>query len=386
MQKARFSCVINGLAVRFHDFHDFHAEMPVPSLSDALNAWCDHLRHNKGRAAATVDKYRQTIERLADWCAKPPADPRMRPSVSDPLKLTPADLDLFCGLYAHSLGIGIRARRPFVAAVRGFYRFASGSAESPAQRVDYPSTGRKLPIAMTLGNAERLLGACDVATLAGLRDAAIIALFLGTGLRLSGLCALNESALVWTEIDQRERLLLRVREKGDRERLLPVPVEAAMLLRAYLAHPELREIDRALPGPGFDRVLFVSFNNRHIAAHEYSGEARRIGHSGVYDIVQRAGERAKIPRDQLRPHALRHLYGTELAESDVDLLQRQSLLGHADPSSTEIYTHLASRKLTATVDKAAPLSKMRGPLLDTLRATDREVSGAKRPRVHPPDP
>lgn len=356
--------------------------MPVPSLSDALNAWCDHLRHNKGRAAATVDKYRQTIERLVSWCANPPAEPHLRPSTSDPIRLTPDDLNIFCGAYAHSLGIGARARRPLVAAVRGFYRHALGQ-RTPAGKLEYPSSGRPLPTPMTLGNAERMLSSCDVATLSGLRDAAILALFLGTGLRLSGLCALNESALVWTEIADRERLLLRVREKGDRERVLPVPIEATMLLRAYLAHPELRDIDRTL-GDG-DRVLFVSFRNRQVPAHEYHGERRRIATRSVYDMILRRGQALQIPRDQIHPHALRHLFGTELAESDIDVIQRQALMGHADPKSTAIYTHLASRKLAQSVDRAAPLSKMRGALLDTLRATDRELLKAKRPRVPPPD-
>lgn len=379
---AQFSCVINGLAVRFRHFHVSTREMPVPPLSELLNTWCDHLRHNRGRAVATVEKYRQTIERLEAWCANPPAEPHLRPSTPDPLKLTPADLNTFCGPFAHSIGLGARARRPVVAAVRGFYRHAFGQ-RTPAEKLEYPSSGRPLPTPMTLGNAERMLSSCDVATLAGLRDAAILGLFLGCGLRLSGLCALNESALVWTEIADRERLLLRVREKGDRERVLPVPVEATMLLRAYLAHPELRDIDRNTASG--DRVLFVSFRNRQVPPHEYHGEARRIATRSVYDMILRRGQSLNIPRDQIHPHALRHLFGTELAESDIDLLQRQALMGHADPKSTEIYTHLASRKLAQSVDRAAPLTKMRGALLDTLRATDREMLKAKRPRVHPPD-
>lgn len=90
-------------------------------------------------------------------------------------------------------------------------------------------------------------------------------------------------------------------------------------------------------------------------------------------MVLRHGRRAGVPEDQLHPHAVRHLYGTELAEDDVDLLIRQQLLGHADPKSTEVYTHLAARKLTSSVDRANPLAKIKSPMSQLLQ----ELSAAK---------
>lgn len=338
-------------------------------FSHALACWLEWLEHNKGRSARTVAKYAGYLDRLAAWVRSPPDDPRMRPTAAldDALDVTPADLDVFTGLYAHSIGMTPRSRRPLIAAVRGFYAWCSGVGHvqvDPSERVVYPSFGRPLPIAASIGDAERMLMAPNIETFTGLRDAAMIAILIGCGLRVSGLIAMNESSLLWVTGDQGDELAIKVTEKGKKDRIVPVPSEAALLLRAYLGHPDLSEINRDLDA---DRVLWVTQNNHRVPAHEYHGQARRIAARTIGQMLDRYGKRAGVPKAHRHPHAFRHLYGTELTESDVTTLQVQGLMGHANPKDSEIYTRLATRKLREAVDRANPLAKMRAPLLDSLR-------------------
>lgn len=356
--------------------------MPVPplsaELSTAIDGWLSYLKDNRGRADSTVEKYRDYLMRLVRWCAEPPQDLRLRASTADPLQLTAEDIERFAGAYAHSTGLAPSGRRPIVSALRGFFAFTRErgiTRTNPAERLPQPRCGRHLPRALGLHHAERLIMAPDTSTFLGVRDAAMLLMLAGTGVRLSGLLGLNESSLLWyRDDDGADRLSVRVREKGNRERIVPVPPEATVMLRAYLAHEDLAAIDRTLPDG--DKVLWVTTRNHTCPPHEYHGERRRLAARTFQDMIEAYGERAKVPEEQRNPHALRHLYGTELAESDADLLVRQALLGHTDPKATEIYTHLAARKMQKVVDDANPLGKMRSPLLDTLRQLDRAVAPA----------
>mgnify|MGYP006304542689 FL=1 len=87
----------------------------------------------------------------------------------------------------------------------------------------------------------------------------------------------------------------------------------------------------------------------------------------VTAVIKKYGKRAGVPPEHCHPHAFRHLFGTELAENDIDPWQRKALMGHEDMKSTEVYTHLAMRKLRETSDKASPLKRMRAPALDSAR-------------------
>lgn len=277
------------------------------------------------------------------------------------------DLELFGGIWLHKQGVMAPGRRPYIAAVRDFFKWLQANrhiAVNPAVNLAYPKTGRKLPVVMSLANAEKIMWAPDFSTLAGVRDAAILSLLIGCGMRRDGITSLNESDLVQTDFKNEVRFVLNVREKGDKDRSLPVPREADMVLRLYLEHPDLQRIDRNLKNG--DKVLFVSLNNMMVPKHEYIGEKRRMAPKAVWEIVRKHGRKAGIEERQLHPHALRHLFGTELMEEDVDQHVRQMLLGHEDPKSTQIYTHLAMRKKMTEADRANPLAKMRTPVGDLL--------------------
>ncbi|MCW5624079.1 MAG: tyrosine-type recombinase/integrase [Burkholderiales bacterium] len=327
-------------------------------MEDLIAAFLDAKSSGQGRSDRTIQIYRMAMQRLSLFLDH-----------SDPLDATTDMLMTFCGVWLHkTLGLSALGRRTHVAAVREFYRWLQLTGRlkvNPASAVPHPKAGQRMPRVMTLANAERLMWAPDFSTFVGVRDAAMIAVLLGCGLRVSGLCRLNVGHVIEDQIDRKPRLLLKVREKGDRERLLPVPPEADLTLRMYMSHETLQAIDRSLPDG--DQVLFVSTVNRMVPAHEYIGEMRRITRWSVHRMVRDYAKTAGIPLDQAHPHALRHLYGTELAEDDVDIAARQQLLGHADPKTTQIYTHLARRKLSREVDRANPLAKMRSPAGDLLK-------------------
>lgn len=360
---------------------------PLPDGFDGLlELWLSYLHHNDGAADSTVRCYDLHLVRLRKWFESPPADERMRPSGADPLQANAADLQKYTGIFVHSIGISPRSRRPIVAAVRGFYAWLAREKyidSNPAADLPYPYAGVPLPRATALGDASKLLMQPDIETFLGLRDTCILAVFIGCGLRISGVKALNESSLQWeTDDNGMEVLTLLVREKGGRERLVPAPREVAMLLRAYLGHPDLVEVDRTLKDG--DRVLFVSTRNRVLDASEYHGERRRLSDRSMRDMIERSAKRAGLAPGARHPHALRHLFGTELTESDVPTLITQALMGHEDPKNSKIYTRLAMRKLRTVIDKANPLAKMQSPLLSTLRSLDRATTqGSKRVSARP---
>ncbi|CAM8627640.1 XerD Site-specific recombinase XerD [Comamonadaceae bacterium] len=330
-----------------------------------IDEWLAFMEASKGRSARTLDTYRGALRRLRVFLAGKPLT-----------EAEPLELETFTGLWLHKQKVIARSRRPYISAVRGFYAWLASTKRiklDTATRLSYPITGQPLPRTITLANAERLMWAPDMGTFIGIRDATMLAILIGCGLRVSGLTALNEGDLQPTDIEGMPRLAIRTTEKGDKTRLVPVPREAEMLLRVYLGHEDLAAIDRTVTNRRghADKVLFVSVRSTKVPAHKHIGEARRLTRKAVHDFIQRYGNKLGIPRDQLHPHALRHLFGTELAEDDTPTLAIQELMGHADPKSTAIYAQLAMRKKTSTLDRAAPLSKMKTPVSELLKRLPR---------------
>lgn len=324
--------------------------------------WLNYMEHNRGRSAATTNKYYGYLTRLQAFL-------RQRGHTLGTADRS--ELEEFTGLHAHKAGLAPRSRRAMVAAIRGFYKWRAqqGAGNNPSEFLHYPSSGRTLPTALDLKSAQDLLRQPDLETFSGVRDCTMMAVLIGCGLRISGLCSMNESSLRTIDISGVQWLIVKVREKGKKERLVPAPHETRLLLQAYMAHPDLEAIDRSLPDG--DKVLFVSVRNRSVPEHEYRGEKRRMAARSVNDMIIKYGQRAGIPRAELHPHALRHLYGTELAEADTHLLRMQALLGHADPKDTQMYTHLAIRTLAHEVERANPLRKINTPVTEILKELQR---------------
>lgn len=337
---------------------------------DLIDDYLSWMEHNRGRTPATLEKYRGYLMGLQ-------ASLEAGGVTLETADLS--DLERYTGIEAHQRKITPRSRMPMVSAVRGFYAWADQAQRipgNPASKLPYPRTGSPLPKALSLKHAEALMLAPDISTFHGLRDAAILSVLFGCGLRITGVCNLNEGDLQWAQVDGQEWLVLKAREKGRKERLVPAPHETRLLIRAYLGHEQLEEIDRLLPNG--DRVLFVSTKSNYVPAHEYYGERRRISRKTISSMMLKHGQKVGIPKDLLHPHAARHLYGTELAEEGADILQIQALLGHNDPKTSQIYARLAMRKLTERVASSNPLKKIRTPVSDLVRAMDKAAGRAPR--------
>lgn len=334
-------------------------ENPADDL--LIDDWLTYMEASRGRTVRTIECYRGALMRLKEFMQGKPL-----------IEADAAELEVFCGLWLHKKGVIARSRKPYISAIKGFYAWlkAKGNIKGDAAKeLLHPITSHPLPRTISLANAEKLMWAPDMSTFVGIRDASILSLLIGCGLRVSGLTALNESDLQTMEIECVPRLTIRVTEKGNRERIMPVPREAEALLRVYLGHEDLANIDCSFKGKNgrTDKVLFVSTKSPSLAEHEHIGETRRLSRQAVYGLVRRNGIKAGIPERDLHPHAMRHLFGTELQEEDVPTLTMQELMGHADPKSTSIYAQLAMRKKMTIMDKAAPLAKMKTPVSELLK-------------------
>ncbi|MFZ4285585.1 tyrosine-type recombinase/integrase [Variovorax sp. HJSM1_2] len=331
----------------------------------AIDAWLEYLDVAKNRSDRTREAYLLAMRRLQEF---------MEPASI--LGASPAELEAFCGMWLNQRDVLALSRKPYVSAVRGFYRWAQAKGVielNPSLQVEYPKTGKRLPNTITLANAERLLCAPNLATFRGMRDAAILHVLVGCGLRISGLVNLNEGDLQQQQIDGEVRMALITLEKGDKERLVPVPREAAAILRVYLAHEDLAKIDRDVKGRDGrpDRVLFIGTRNSTVTADRFRGEERRMTRQTVHRMLQRYGQPLGIPDAQLHPHAMRHLYGTRLTEGGASSLVVQELMGHDNIRSTAIYTALAVEMKTRVVDANSPLSRMNTPISELLKRLPR---------------
>lgn len=336
-----------------------------------LSEWANWALHTLCLSQVTVSRYISAMNRFALWFDpsgdKTPAPSPHRPKAVNVLQASQSDVETYVGIHAHWRKLKPQSRLGELAAIKSFFAYLNkkGGAASPAADVRYPRFGRPLPKAMALGDAEKVMMLPGIKSLSALRDTCMMAVLFGAGLRLSGLMAMTDRSLVWWHDAGRERLTLKVIEKGKKERLVPVGQETALLIRAYMGHAEFRAIDRQLPNG--DAVLWVT-TQRFMAPHLYIGKERQMHARTFQNRFERYCTDAGVEPGFRKPHSARHLYGTELAENDVDVITRQALMGHADPKTTEIYTHLAQRKLVDVVDKANPVSKMRGQLLTDLRA------------------
>lgn len=335
------------------------------SDGQVIDAWVEFMRLNQNRSRRTLEAYHLALTRLQEFARETVGGMSI-------LDLDGEQLELFCGLWLHKRGVVARSRKPYISAVRGFYQWCRERGhidKNAAGALGHPKTGKPLPHVISLADAERLMNAPDLATFKGIRDSAILHMLVGAGLRVSGLCRLNEGDLYRDTIKGRSRLLVRVIEKGEKERVLPLPREAEAILMVYLGHEELAEIDRNTLDRGGrpDKVLFVSTRNSTVSEHAYRGEERRLSRQSVHDLVQAYGTPLGIPSKHLHPHALRHLYGTELTEGDVPTVSVSDLMGHADPKSTAVYTSLSVRKKVRIVDEHSPLAKLRTPVSELLK-------------------
>jgi integrase/recombinase XerD len=246
----------------------------------------------------------------------------------------------FAELGARGLAPATAARRR--ASLRGLYRFAlteGWRADDPSRRVDAPKLGRPLPQVLTRAEVDRLIAAASAKDgAAGLRLSCMVELAYASGLRISELLALPVAAVPG------EAAYLTVKGKGGKERIAPLNEAARAAVRAYL--PGRKSF---LPkGASESPWLFPS-----------RGASGRLTARRFAQLLDEAALAAGVDPAKVSPHGLRHAFATHLLEGGADLRAVQTLLGHADIATTQIYTHVAGDRLAALVERAHPLGKKR---------------------------
>jgi integrase/recombinase XerD len=289
-----------------------------------LEGFRDFLALESGHSENTVEAYLRDLQRLAEFAAAK--------GVRDPGRVTRALLRDFIYLLK-DMGLSAATIRREVSAVRTYYGFLLGEgriAADPSERLESPRRGRVLPDTLTVREVEALLAAPDVDHPLAWRDRALLELGYGAGMRVSELCGLGITDLLLTEG------LVRVFGKGSKERLVPIGRAVIGAVSVYL-HQLRPELDRGTSG---GRVLL-------------NARGRPLSRVGAWGIVKQAARRAGITK-RVTPHTLRHSFATHLLEGGADLRAVQEMLGHADLSTTQIYTHVAQERLKALHRKHHP--------------------------------
>jgi integrase/recombinase XerD len=235
-------------------------------------------------------------------------------------------------------GLSAKSRARHLAALRGFHRFLEDEkiiSENPADDLDSPKLAQKLPVFLTLPEVEALLDAADEATVSGCRDRAMVQLLYATGLRVSELIHLKVS-----DVNLQSGFVVTL-GKGRKERVVPIGKIAREKVEAYLA----RSRPVLLKGKSVD-ALFVT--------------PRRAGFTrmGFWKLLRRYAVKVGIKKP-LSPHKLRHSFATHLLERGADLRAVQAMLGHADLSTTQIYTHVNATRLKTLYDAHHPRSRIK---------------------------
>jgi integrase/recombinase XerD len=275
-----------------------------------LEGFRDFLALEAGHSENTVEAYLRDLQRLAEFAASR--------GVRDPAGVTRVLLREFVYLLK-DLGLSAATIRREVSAVRTYYGFLVAEGRVPADpsdRLESPRRGRVLPDTLSVSEVAALLAAPHVDQPLAWRDRALLELGYGAGLRVSELCGLGITDLLLTEN------LVRVFGKGGKERLVPIGRTVIGAVSVYI-HQLRPELDR---GASAGRVLL-------------NVRGRPLSRVGAWGIVKRAAARAGIAK-RVTPHTLRHSFATHLLEGGADLRAVQEMLGHADLSTTQIYTHV----------------------------------------------
>jgi integrase/recombinase XerD len=277
------------------------------------------------RAPRTVDAYRRDLAALAAWLDRSPAN------------VTTEELERwFAEQRADGLSPATIARR--AAAVRSFFRhlvLLGARKDNPAAEVDLPRRRRHLPRTLSVGEVERLIDAASGSGPRDLRDRALAELLYGAGLRVSEAVGLDRTSV---DLDAR---IVRCLGKGDKERIVPLGRPAADAVRRYAAHGR----------PHLDR--------RHRPELFLNAQGGPLTRAGAFLILRRLAEQAGLEPERIHPHLLRHSFATHLLEGGADLRSVQEMLGHADLSTTELYTHVSDRRRRELYYQAHPHAKRR---------------------------
>ncbi|AKH21069.1 tyrosine recombinase XerC [Sedimenticola thiotaurini] len=297
---------------------------PADRLQQGLQAFLSHLQFERRLSRHTLSNYRRDLERFSDWCRTLP--------LPDWDQLSAHQVRAYVAK-RHRSGISGKSLQRELSALRSLFRFLirEGRARScPASGIRAPKTERHLPATLDVDQLGNLLDVSSDDPLV-LRDLAIMELLYSSGLRLAELVSVNLH-----DIDP-DDATLEVIGKGAKSRRVPVGSKALAAIRAW------RQVRNQLARPD-EQALFVSQRGTRLRPRSIQQRLRQWA-------------RQQGCQQQLHPHMLRHSFASHLLESSSDLRAVQELLGHADISTTQIYTHLDFQHLAQVYDSAHPRAR-----------------------------
>lgn len=291
--------------------------------SDLIDRFCDALWLEQGLSQATISAYRSDLQQIQRFF--------LARGVGL-VQATREDLHAYLDR-RRADGVTVRTAARLLSTLRRFYRYLVREGRltvDPTALIDLPKLNRSLPKSLTEEQVEKLLAAPDVATSLGLRDRAMLETLYATGLRVSELVGLR---LAQVSLVQG---LVRVIGKGNKERLVPLGEEAVGWINRYIAEARTDLVKRHATD-----ALFVTARGGSLTRQAFWHNIKR------YATGARIGS-------SLSPHTLRHAFATHLLNHGADLRAVQMLLGHADLSTTQIYTHVARARLKDLHSKHHP--------------------------------
>lgn len=292
--------------------------------TEAGRRYRTYIKLEKRLSANTVESYMRDLRQFAHYI--------LRQWDVAPHKVEREMVERYIGwLYERGREKTSQARQ--LSGIRSFYNFLLLEEKietSPAELIEAPRIGRRLPDVLTTQEVDRIIGTIDRTTAKGRRDSAMLEVLYSCGLRVSELTSLRMSDLFFGEG------YIRVIGKGDKQRLVPVSAVARDKIQDWL------EDRRAMSTKGKDREI-VFLNNR-------GGSLTRVM---VFTIIRQAVQRAGIEK-KISPHTFRHSFATHLLEGGASIRQVQEMLGHESILTTEIYTHLDRDHLRRTVEEHLP--------------------------------
>ena len=291
---------------------------------DLIQEFLDHIIVEKGLSKNTALSYGRDLEKYRAWLLKRGCD------------LVEASAKEVAGYMKgeRESGHAVRSYTRGLIALRGFYKYLLKKgvlSQSPCTDVDIPKSVRRLPEFLTFEEVERLLDAPRPDALLGLRDKTMLETLYATGLRVSELVSLKLNDI------NLQGGYLTAFGKGSKERLVPLGEPAMVWLKRYMETAR----GRLLKGRQ-NRFLFVTARGTGMTRQNF------------WVIIKTAALRAGIDRKKIKPHIIRHSFATHLLEGGADLRMVQAMLGHADISSTQIYTHITNERLKNLHKKRHP--------------------------------
>jgi integrase/recombinase XerC len=297
------------------------------TLTSVVDEFLDYLALQRRLSAHTVKNYRRDLQQLTEFCE--------RDGLKNWSALKTRDLRQFSA-FLHRKGLSSRSIQRMLSAIRSFYQYLirQGLADNnPAQAVQAPKAQKRLPSTLDVDQMNALLDHTQPNTFVATRDRAIMELFYSSGLRLAELAELN-----LRDIDFGDQLV-HVTGKGQKDRVCPVGSQAIKALQDWLSKRDQTGF--------FDQpAVFIT------------QQGRRLGVRSIQKRLSFWGKKHGIS-DHVHPHRLRHAFASHMLESSGDLRAVQELLGHADISTTQIYTHVDFQHLAKVYDSAHPRAKKR---------------------------